>query len=142
MNTEIMFSSKTDSWATPTDFFRELDEEFHFNLNPCADEYNHKCDKYFTVKENGLLQDWRGSSVYVNPPYGREIGKWVEKAYRTNQEHGNLVVMLLPARTDTKWFHDFIYNKAEVRFVRGRLKFGDSKNSAPFPSMVVVYRKK
>lgn len=142
MNTEIMFSSKTDSWATPTDFFRELDEEFHFNLNPCADEYNHKCDKYFTVKENGLLQDWRGSSVYVNPPYGREIGKWVEKAYRTNQEHGNLVVMLLPTRTDTKWFHDFIYNKAEVRFVRGRLKFGDSKNSAPFPSMVVVYRKK
>ena len=83
-----------------------------------------------------------GNCVFCNPPYGREIGKWVEKAYRTNQEHGNLVVMLLPARTDTKWFHDFIYNKAEVRFVRGRLKFGDSKNSAPFPSMVVVYRKK
>ena len=142
MNKEVMFSSKTDAWATPADFFRKLDEEFHFNLDPCADEYNHKCDRYFTVKENGLLQDWGGSSVYVNPPYGREIGKWVEKAYRTNQEHGNLVVMLLPARTDTKWFHEFIYQKAEVRFVRGRLKFGDSKNSAPFPSMVVVYRKK
>ena len=142
MNTDVMFSSKTDAWATPKAFFRELDEEFHFNLDPCADEFNHKCDRYFTIKENGLLQDWGGSSVYVNPPYGREIGKWVEKAYRTNQEHGNLVVMLLPARTDTKWFHDFIYNKAEVRFVRGRLKFGDSKNSAPFPSMVVVYRKK
>ena len=142
MNTEVMFSSKTDSWATPINFFRELDEEFHFNLDPCADEYNHKCDRYFTVKENGLLQDWGGCSVYVNPPYGREIGKWVEKAYRTNQEHGNLVVMLLPARTDTKWFHEFIYQKAEVRFVRGRLKFGDSKNSAPFPSMVVIYKKK
>ncbi len=142
MNTDVMFSSKTDAWATPPAFFRELDEEFHFNLDPCADEYNHKCDKYFTVKENGLLQDWGGSSVYVNPPYGREIGKWVEKAYRTNQEHGNLVVMLLPARTDTKWFHDFIYHKAKIRFIRGRLKFGDSKNSAPFPSMVVIYEKK
>lgn len=82
---------------------------------------------------------WR---VFCNPPYGREIGKWVEKAYRENQEHGNLVVMLLPARTDTKWFHDFIYNVAEIRFIRGRLKFGDSKNSAPFPSMVVIYREK
>lgn len=142
MNTDVMFSSKTDAWATPPAFFRELDEEFHFNLDPCADEYNHKCDKYFTVKENGLLQDWGGSSVYVNPPYGREIGKWVEKAYRTNQEHGNLVVMLLPARTDTKWFHDFIYHKAKIRFIRGRLKFGDSKNSAPFPSMVAIYEKK
>lgn len=142
MNTEVMFSSKTNSWATPTAFFHELDEEFHFNLDPCADEYNHKCDKYFTVKENGLLQDWGGASVYVNPPYGREIGKWVEKAYCTNQEHGNLVVMLLPARTDTKWFHDFIYHKAKIRFIRGRLKFGDSKNSAPFPSMVVIYEKK
>ena len=142
MNTEVMFSSKTDSWATPPAFFRELDEEFHFNLDPCADEFNHKCDRYFTVKEDGLLQDWGGSSVYVNPPYGREIGKWVEKAYRTNQEHGNIVVMLLPARTDTKWFHDFIYHKAKIRFIRGRLKFGDSKNSAPFPSMVVIYEKK
>lgn len=142
MNTEVMFSSKTDSWATPINFFRELDEEFHFNLDPCADEFNHKCDRYFTVKEDGLLQNWGGSSVFCNPPYGREIGKWVEKAYRTNQEHGNLVVMLLPARTDTKWFHEFIYQKAEVRFVRGRLKFGDSKNSAPFPSMVVIYKKK
>ena len=122
MNTDVMFSSKTDAWATPKAFFRELDEEFHFNLDPCADEFNHKCDRYFTVKENGLSQDWGGSSVFCNPPYGREIGKWVEKAYRTNQEHGNLVVMLLPARTDTKWFH--------------------SKNSAPFPSMVVIYKKK
>ena len=83
-----------------------------------------------------------GHNVFVNPPYGREIGNWVEKAYKTNEEHGNLVVMLLPARTDTKWFHDFIYHKAEIRFIRGRLKFGDSKNSAPFPSMVVIYKEK
>lgn len=81
----------------------------------------------------------RGGTVWCNPPYGREIGKWVEKAYKESLE-GVTVVMLLPARTDTKWFHDYIYGKAEIRFVRGRLKFGDSKNSAPFPSMVVVYR--
>lgn len=142
MNSKVMFSSKTDDWATPPAFFQELDKEFHFNLDPCADENNHKCDKYFTVAENGLLQAWGGWRVFCNPPYGREIGKWVEKAYRENQEHGNLVVMLLPARTDTKWFHDFIYNVAEIRFIRGRLKFGDSKNSAPFPSMVVIYREK
>lgn len=83
-----------------------------------------------------------GHRVFCNPPYGREIGKWVGKAFRTNEDHGNLVVMLLPARTNTKWFHDYIYHKAEIRFIRGRLKFGDSKNSAPFPSMVVVYGQK
>ena len=142
MNTDVMFSSKTDEWATPTDFYNELNKEFKFDLDPCANEHNHKCEKYFTIEDNGLLQSWAGYNVFCNPPYGREIGKWVEKAYRTNQEHGNLVVMLLPARTDTKWFHEFIYQKAEVRFVRGRLKFGDSKNSAPFPSMVVIYKKK
>lgn len=83
-----------------------------------------------------------GHSVFCNPPYGREIGKWVEKAYKTNQEHGDLVVMLLPARTDTKWFHDFIYHKAEIRFVKGRLKFGGSTSGAPFPSMVIIYKQK
>lgn len=140
MNIEVMFSSKTNSWATPTDFFQKLDKEFHFTLDPCADEHNHKCNKYFTVKEDGLLQEWGENCVFCNPPYGREIGKWVEKAYHTNQKYGNLVVMLLPARTDTKWFHDFIYHKAEIRFVRGRLKFND-KDRAPFPSMVVIYRK-
>ena len=142
MNADVMFSSKTDNWATPPEFFKELDKEFHFNLDPAADEFNHKCDRYFTIAENGLLQEWGGNSVFCNPPYGREIGKWVEKAYRTNKESGDLVVMLLPARTDTKWFHDFIYHKAEIRFVKGRLKFGGSKNSAPFPSMVVIYRQK
>ena len=142
MNTDVMFSRKTDNWATPPEFFLELDKEFHFDLDPAADDINHKCDRYFTVAEDGLLQEWGDHSVFCNPPYGREIGKWVEKAYRTNKESGNLVVMLLPARTDTRWFHDFIYKKAEIRFVKGRLKFGGSKNSAPFPSMVVIYRKK
>lgn len=139
MNTSVMFSSKTSDWATPDDFYESLNREFHFNLDPAADEFNHKCKKYYTSKENGLIQSWSGYRVFCNPPYGREIKKWVEKAYRTNQECGNLIVMLLPARTDTSWFHDFIYNKSEVRFIRGRLKFGGSKNSAPFPSMVVIY---
>ena len=142
MNTEVMFSSKTDAWATPADFYQKLNSEFHFDLDPCADEYNHKCDLYFDKNTNGLLQSWGGHNVFVNPPYGREIGNWVEKAFRTNEEHGNLVVMLLPARTDTKWFHEYIYHKAEIRFIRGRLKFGNSKNAAPFPSMVVIYNQK
>ena len=142
MNTNVMFSSKTDAWATPKAFFAELDKEFHFDLDPCADEFNHKCEKYYTIADNGLLKEWGGHRVFCNPPYGREIGKWVEKAFRSNEDHGNLVVMLLPARTDTKWFHDYIYHKAEIRFIRGRLKFGDSKNSAPFPSMVVIYGQK
>lgn len=142
MNKDVMFSSKTDSWATPPDFFRKLDDEFHFNLDPCADELNHKCDTYFTETENGLIQEWGGYNVFVNPPYGRAIGQWVEKAYKTNRESGNLIVMLLPARTDTKWFHDFVYHKAEIRFIKGRLKFGDSTNAAPFPSMVVVFHER
>ena len=93
-------------------------------------------------KKTGFCKAGGGHSVFCNPPYGREIGKWVEKAYRTNEEHGDLVVMLLPARTDTKWFHDFIYHKAEIRFVKGRIKFGGSTSGAPFPSMVIIYRQK
>ena len=133
---KVHFMSATDQWETPQRFFDELDKEFHFTLDPCADDYNHKCKKYFTKEIDGLLQNWGGETVFCNPPYGREIGKWVEKAATEKAT----TVMLIPARTDTKWFHDYIYRKAEVRFLRGRLKFGDSKNSAPFPSMVVVFR--
>ena len=140
MNNDLMFSSKTDLWATPQDFFDKLNDEFHFDIDVCANETNHKCDTYYTKEQNGLAQEWKGI-CWCNPPYGREIGKWVEKAYRSAMTGDALVVMLLPARTDTRWFHDYIYNKAQIRFVRGRLKFGDSKNSAPFPSMIVVFRK-
>ena len=139
MNTKIMFSSKTDQWATPQDFFDKLDAEFHFTLDPCADEHNHKCPKYFTKEQDGLKQSWQGETVFCNPPYGSEIKKWVEKSHNESQ-NGSTVVMLIPARTDTSYFHDYIYGKAEIRFIRGRLKFGDSKNSAPFPSMVVIFR--
>lgn len=145
MNTELMFSSKTDQWSTPQDFFDKLDFEFEFTLDPCADEFNHKCNFYYTEKEDGLLCDWGGNIVFCNPPYGREIGKWVEKAYKTyinawNYKRKTVVVMLVPARTDTKWFHNYIYEKAEIRFIKGRLKFGNSKNTAPFPSMVVIFK--
>lgn len=141
MNTAVMFSSKTCEWATPQDFFNKLDEEFHFTLDPCADETNHKCDKYFTKEQDGLTKEWDGETVFCNPPYGREIKDWVRKCFAEVNSGGCLcAVMLIPARTDTKWFHDYIYNKAEVRFLRGRLKFGGSNHNAPFPSMVVVFR--
>lgn len=135
-----VFSSNSNEWPTPQDFFDELNREFSFTLDPCSTDENHKCSKYYTLAEDGLLQDWGGERVFCNPPYGREIGKWVEKSFVESKKENTLVVMLLPARTDTRWFHNFIYNKSEIRFVKGRLKFGDSKNSAPFPSMVVVFR--
>ncbi len=128
-----MFSSKTDLWSTPQEVFDSLDAEFNFTVDVCATKENAKCDRYFTFKDNGLDQDWSKDTCWMNPPYGREIGKWIEKASKHN------VVALLPARTDTKWFHDCIYNKAEIRFIKGRLKFGNQKNNAPFPSMIVIF---
>ena len=144
MNTEVMFSSKTDQWATPNDFFDKLNDEFHFTLDPCADEFNHKCEKYYTKEIDGLSKIWFYETVFCNPPYGKEIGEWVKKCYWSAKMDHSTCVMLIPARTDTKWFHDYIYNKpnVEIRFIKGRLKFGDSKNSAPFPSMVVIFRAK
>lgn len=137
MNKEVMFSSKTDLWGTPQDLFDELDAEFHFDLDVCALPDNAKCKRYYTPEMDGLSQKWGGGCCWCNPPYGRQIGKWVRKA----AESGITVVMLLPARTDTKWFHDYILGKAEIRFLKGRLKFGGCNNSAPFPSMVVVFRR-
>jgi phage N-6-adenine-methyltransferase len=134
-----MFSSNTDLWETPQSFFDDLDREFHFDLDVCAIEENAKCYKFYSPEDDGLKQDWIGT-CWMNPPYGRQIGKWVEKAYTEHIKHGSRIVCLLPARTDTKWFHDYILGKAEIRFIKGRLKFGGSKNSAPFPSMVVVYQ--
>ena len=140
MNTKLMFSSETDLWATPTDFFEELDHEFNFDLDPCANEENHKTPRFFTKEDDGLKKDWGGSRVFCNPPYGRETGLWVAKAYEEGHKPDTLVVLLIPARTDTAYFHDYIYGRSEIRFVRGRLKFGDSRNAAPFPSMLVIYR--
>ena len=138
MITDGLMSSKTDLWETPQDFFDRLNAEFHFDLDVCALPENAKCKRYFTPTQDGLLQDWRGV-CWMNPPYGRKIGLWVRKAYETAVSGGGIVVCLLPARTDTAWWHDYAM-KGEVRFIRGRLKFGGSKNSAPFPSAVVVFR--
>ena len=139
-NIDVMYSSKSNEWATPQDFFDKLNAEFHFNLDPCATDENHKCDFYFTKETDGLKQDWGGYCVFCNPPYGREISAWVEKCYREGTKENTVVVMLIPARTDTRYFHDFIYHRSEIRLISGRLKFGNSNQGAPFPSMVVIFR--
>ena len=131
-----LFTSKTDMWATPRAFFEQLNHEFHFTLDPCALPENAKCAHYFTAEIDGLKQDWKGT-IFMNPPYGREIGAWLKKAYKSSLE-GATVVCLVPARTDTRWWHDYCM-KGEIRFVKGRLKFNDGPNSAPFPSAVVVF---
>ena len=125
-------------WATPQEFFDSLDKVFRFETDVCAVKDNAKCQRFYTPDDNGLLQDWRGV-CWMNPPYGREISQWVEKAYRSAKDNGATVVCLLPARVDTRWWHDFCA-KGEVHFLRGRLKFGGNDNSAPFPSAVVVFR--
>lgn len=130
----VLFSSKSENWETPTQFFQALDAEFHFDLDVCALPENAKCSRYYTPEDDGLSQPWNGT-VWCNPPYGRSISAWVKKA----SESETTVVMLLPARTETKWFHEYIYGKASVRFIKGRLKFGGSKNNAPFPIMVVIF---
>lgn len=140
MNKDLMFSSKTDQWETPQDFFDQLNLEFHFTLDVCALPENSKCCNYYTPAMDGLTMPWFGV-CWCNPPYGRKIGQWVRRAFYSSL-CGSTVVMLLPARTDTRWFHDYIYGKAEIRFIKGRLKFGVSAQPAPFPSMIVIFRKK
>lgn len=133
-----LYSSQTDLWETPQNLFDILNDEFHFDIDVCALPENAKCDRFYTPEQDGLSQPWKGN-CWCNPPYGREVEQWVRRAFLASVS-GSTVVMLLPARTDTKWFHEYIYNKAEVRFLKGRLKFGNSKNSAPFPSMIVIFR--
>ena len=136
---KTMFSSETTSWSTPKDLFDRLDKEYNFTLDPCAAPVNAKCDKYFTIKDNGLIQDWDGHTVFMNPPYGRQISKWVKKAFEESKKFDTKVVCLLPARTDTKWWHEYCMKADEIHFVKGRLKFGTAVNSAPFPSAIVVF---
>lgn len=136
----VLFSSIRMDWATPQTFFDALDAEFQFTLDPCASVENAKCKKFYTVAENGLAQDWSGETVFCNPPYGRAIYDWVFKCWRESRKPCTTVVMLIPSRTDTRYFHEFIYKKAwEIRFIRGRLRFGNGTNPAPFPSMVIVF---
>lgn len=135
-----MFSHKKDDWETPQELFDALNREFEFTLDPCASDDNHKCEKYYTKEQDGLSQCWVEERVFCNPPYGREIEAWVRKCCLHSKE-GGIAVMLIPARTDTRWFHEYIYDKpdVEVRFLKGRLKFSGAAYNAPFPSMVVVF---
>lgn len=141
-----MLPAKNIDWETPQDLFDELNAEFDFTLDPCATRENAKCPKYYTKRQNGLIQSWTKERVFMNPSYGREIIAWVEKAYTETQPNffetatAQVVVGLLPVRTDTKWFHKYIYHKAEIRFIRGRLYFSNVESAAPFPSMILIWR--
>lgn len=135
---KVHFSSGSEEWETPEAFFKALDDKYHFTLDPACTHENAKCREHYTKAENGLSQNWGGHSVFCNPPYGRGVGEWVRKGYEESTKNGTTVVMLLPARTDTKWFHDYCL-KGRVEFIRGRLKFGNSKDNAPFPNMIVIF---
>jgi site-specific DNA-methyltransferase (adenine-specific) len=138
---KLMFSSKSNDWATPQSFFDKLDGIFGpFTLDAAASSDNYKVSKHYTESDDSLSQDWSGNRVFLNPPYGRNLKDWVKKAYEEGQKDNTTVVMLIPARTDTKYWHDYVMKADEIRFVRGRIKFGDETNSAPFPSAVIVFR--
>lgn len=150
MSTDAMFSSATDLWETPQWFFNMLNGEFHFTLDPCSTHENAKCEKHYTAEEDGLSKNWAGNTVFVNPPYISSIqDRFVRKCREESEKPGTIVVALLPARTDTKRFHRYIINQAEIHFLEGRLVFEmDGKpilgkngrpQSAPFPSMICVF---
>lgn len=135
---KALFSSASDEWSTPQDLFDVLNKEFNFTLDACASDTNHKCDKYFTQQTDGLSQKWEGV-VWVNPPYS-DIKAWIKKAYEESQQgYCEKVVLLIPARTDTKIWHEYCQLGTDIRFIKGRLKFGDAKNCAPFPSAIIVF---
>lgn len=135
---KVMFSSNTDQWSTPQDLFDRLDRIYRFETDVCALPENAKCERYFTPQMDGLRQEWTGV-CWMNPPYGRKISLWVRKAYESARDNMATVVCLLPARTDTAWFHDYVQPHAYIEFIRGRLKFGGADNNAPFPSMIAVF---
>lgn len=137
-----LFTSNRSDWETPQDLFDSLNEQYHFTLDVCATAENAKCKKYITQKQDALSADtpWKGV-CWMNPPYGRNIGLWIQKAYESSL-NGSTVVCLLPARTDTAWWHDYVLPYAEISFIRGRLKFVGAENSAPFPSAIAVFSPK
>ncbi len=137
---QSLFSSRSDDWPTPQTLYDTLDAEFHFTLDPCATHDNAKCRMYFTKNDDGLRQDWSRHRVCCNPPYGRFMQEWARKCYEASRA-GALVALLAHSRTDTRWFQDWVNHKAdEIRFVRGRLRFGNGMQPAPFPSLIAIYR--
>lgn len=137
---QVHFTSQTCEWPTPQWLFDELDKEFRFETDVCASEHDHKCTIYFASEGlwSGLAHEWTGI-CWMNPPYGRAIGQWIQKAYESSM-NGATVICLLPSRTDIAWWHDYVMKAKEIRFVRGRLRFGDAVNGAPFPSAIVVFQ--
>ena len=136
---KAMVSSKSNEWSTPQEFYDKLNAEFGFTLDPCSDGKNNKCHKFFTIKENGLFKDWSNDIVFMNPPYGGHTRDWISKAYYESLK-GCTVVCLIVSSTDKSYWHDYIFPFAkQIRFLRGRLKFGDSKSTAPFASAVIVF---
>lgn len=138
MSISPLLSSKSVEWSTPHNLFSYLDTRFSFTLDPCCTRENATCPEFYTIEDDGLVKSWEGHRVFMNPPYGREIGDWCRKA-KTEAEKGALVVGLLPARVDTAWWKENVDGHADVHFIRGRLKFGGCKDSAPFPSAIVVW---
>lgn len=136
---EVITSSRDMTWATPQEWFRYLDLEFDFTLDPCCFEDTAKCEQYFTPFENGLRQSWADQRVFMNPPYGRDLPLWMGKAYREARDNGALVVAFVPARVDTQWWHDYAV-KGEVRFPIGRVTFAGASAPAPFPIAIVIFR--
>ena len=139
---KILFSSNSEEWATPQALFDELNKKYKFTLDPCATSENAKCKKFFTKENDGLKQSWKNERVFCNPPYGKNLKFWIKKADFEIKNGAKLIVLLIPARTDTKIFHEFIYKKYEIIFLKGRLHFNESRNSAPFPSMLVIMKGK
>lgn len=139
MNTKVHFSSASDNWATPDDFYQKCNARFGpFTLDVCASSENSKCSSFFTASDDGLSKDWGSQVCWMNPPYGRTIKEWMRKAYESSLK-GATVVCIVPARTDTQWWHDYAM-KGEVEFIKGRLKFGGHKHNAPFPSALVIFK--
>lgn len=137
----VMFSSKSNEWATPDSLFARLEEMFGpFSLDPCSTEENRKCPVYYTAEDDGLEKDWKGHTVFMNPPYGRCIAAWIKKAHEESQKPNTKVVALIPSRTDTKYWHKYVMRAQAIYFIKGRVKFGDSQNTAPFPSAVVIFK--
>ena len=134
-----LFSSATNEWATPQEFYNKINKVYNFTLDPCCTKESAKCDTYFTQEDNGLSKSWKGHTVFMNPPYGREIKDWIAKAHKEAEQPGTMVVCLIPAEQIHRYWHEHCMNAAEIILIKGRLSFGDGKGSAPFPSALVVF---
>lgn len=137
-NINACLTSNSDDWSTPYDLFTSLDQEFNFTLDPCASDENHKCSKFFTINDNGLDKSWKNEVVFCNPPYS-QIALWCKKCFDEWLHNKTKIVLLIPSRTDTRYFHQYVLPFAKLRFIKGRLHFNNSKGCAPFPSLLAIY---